>query len=1437
MIDWGKLKAYSSGQRKSFEELCYQIAYAEYSKLGIFTAIDGAGGDGGVEFYLKLNDKDEVWGWQCKFFDGNGRLDESNRKASIKASLKTACRNHPNLTKWILCLKTDLTTDSISTKGKKSKGERTWLENDLSSIIPNEMRVELGFWGKSKFDTVCIKFRNIYNYFFEDEVLTWDRFIRRYEVLVDTSRIKNKYEATLHIQNDADKSVIKVLGGHRLVSVFDKEMDRFQVRMYADEYKNAIIRLHSENVEEGYKSIQDIFKKFTSDKIDLIDEGVDSLSELKELLYKRDETTLFLRIRDFEHYLTKLDEYYKQYRKLSDDDLCLSIQHARDNKDENASENKRREKARSIVFSPLYALGKYAIDSIKSVFRCFELLGQQEMHVIGDAGMGKTHLAFNIYENQIKDKKPAIFLFGNDFNSNIPLAEQIKGQLDIPRAWSFDDFLGALDIAGKIEGEKVLVIIDGLNEPLAWKKIWNGNLENLIVNIKQNYRNLMLITTCRTSYQDEIFPKDYFKNTTGFKKWARVYGFGSLTREAIRKYFEFYKIKLTNYASSINEFSNPLYLKIFCETKNKDRQELKEVSFQHEDLFDVFVEYLEACNTNICKRLDKEKKLNVGFVTRKLECVADYLWNNNARSIPFSDSVGDSLIFCEKEIVEFLGENLLVDRDWQEGEVLRFTYDLLGGFIIAKRLLEKYGGVVKQFVASKEFKSKLLEKSHPLFNDILRCFNVFLVKENNQFLFELIEEETTRWYSVETLFEVNKKFIHDNEVKVKAYLKRVFLETKNIEPFSRFIEEIAFDLDHPLNFSFWSDLLKGLSLPERDYIWTIYINNQFGEYSFAKRLIDWAWSDADKSQISNGEMFLLAQALAWFLASSNRFLRDSTTKALISLLKDRMSVLKELLVHFEKINDPYIYERLYAVAYGCGIRCKDIEALKELCLYIYNTVFNVDFVYPDVLLRDYARETVEYALYCGVELPIDVDKIRPPYISKWVKEFPSNEEIKNYEFDYKAEGFKDYFWAQNEIIHSMQPEHSKIYMYGDFGRYVFQSAFSNWRDVDPQELSNRVVRRIFELGYDVEKFGQYDRDITRYGPIDRRGGKVERIGKKYQWIAFYELLAKVSDNFPMYDESSFREKRIIPYAGPWEPYVRDIDPTMLIKRTGKERNEKTPKYWWFNIQYNDWEQSDKEWLANSRKLPDPKGLICVRDEKGIEWLILQSFPEWAEPQQAGQGRWDHPHKRLWYHIRSYLVPKDTFDSFSKRIVEQRFWGRWMPESRDMYQIFSREYYWSPAYNSFKKPYYSGELWQEVQARGTDECIGKVAVTAENLLWEEEYDCSKEMTISILKPNEIIFNGMHMLFAKREGELVDSDDKVLCFDPSVYNETLSCLLVRKNEFHDFLRKNNLEILWTILGEKQVLGGSMDGVRELKRLEISGTYYFQNNTLSGGLQFNL
>lgn len=180
---------------------------------------------------------------------------------------------------------------------------------------------------------------------------------------------------------------------------------------------------------------------------------------------------------------------------------------------------------------------------------------------------------------------------------------------------------------------------------------------------------------------------------------------------------------------------------------------------------------------------------------------------------------------------------------------------------------------------------------------------------------------------------------------------------------------------------------------------------------------------------------------------------------------------------FKSIDDPYISERIYAVAFGCAVNCANKDKLKELALYVYKAIFDKDEVYPNILLRTYAKNIIDYAVYIGCLSNEDcsIAKTQPPYKSIF-PEIPSDEEIKKYSLDTNSPDFKNYHYAQLRILSSMKVEYSrdgKPGGYGDFGRYTFQHYFYAWPNLHPMDLKNIAIKHIFELGYTVRKDDLY----------------------------------------------------------------------------------------------------------------------------------------------------------------------------------------------------------------------------------------------------------------------------------------------------------------------------------------------------------------------------
>ena len=102
-----------------------------------------------------------------------------------------------------------------------------------------------------------------------------------------------------------------------------------------------------------------------------------------------------------------------------------------------------------------------------------------------------------------------------------------------------------------------------------------------------------------------------------------------------------------------------------------------------------------------------------------------------------------------------------------------------------------------------------------------------------------------------------------------------------------------------------------------------------------------------------------------------------------------------------------------------------------------------------------------------------------------------------------------------------------------------------------------MMQRIINLGWTLERFGKFDRYVTRSGRGGREANKAERIGKKYQWIAFHELLARLSDNFrPGKDEWPMHSGQ---FRGPMGPSVSSRHRSIQSPREDTARRMAGPR--------------------------------------------------------------------------------------------------------------------------------------------------------------------------------------------------------------------------------------------------------------------------------------
>lgn len=1044
----------------------------------------------------------------------------------------------------------------------------------------------------------------------------------------------------------------------------------------------------------------------------------------------------------------------------------------------------------------------------------------------GEAGIGKSHMLGDIISKRVKGGYESIFLLGQQFVTDDDPWVQILKKLQIKD--SLESFLGKLNEKGKSNGNRVIIFIDAINEGRG-KYFWNDNIGSFINSIRK-YEWLGLVLSIRTSYKDLIMPEEEIKKLNLIEH--TIYGFRNSEYEASKLFFTNYNIELPQVPLLHPEFQNPLFLKLFCEGIHKAG--LNKIP----DGLQGITSILNFFVKNVNKILSNPKRFNYSeasnLVSKSVMAIVQYKVSHKLRQVDYEkaieiveEAVSKYVTHRGKFLEELISEgifskNLFWDEEGKPSEGVYLSYERFEDHLTCQYLLEQYPNIADEFKKGGNLFAYVTDEHEIYLNKgLIDAFSIQIPEKTGQEFYHYVSHVSDKysvvesfvdsllWRKVETINEQSKEYVNSNVMS--------FPETQNL--FWETILSITSVPNHMYNADSLHNHLMKFTLAERDADWTQRLKFKYSNDSSVKRLIDWSWDISDKSHISDESIRLSSIALAWFHTSTNRELRDCSTKAMINLLQNRIDVLIKILELFKDVNDPYVYERIFAVAYGCSLRTNDNRLLPELCECVYQLIFkNNDEIYPHVLLRDYARGIIEYSVTLGVKISFNIQEVRPPYKSKFPSVFPSNEEItKEYELDSKSKEFKDHHWGQNSILSSMATEHGRT-MYGDFGRYTFQSALSAWK-VSANDLSNLAIQWIFKnYGYDAELHGAFDRNIGT--GRSRNSVPNERIGKKYQWIALHEMIARVSDNFPKYEEWGYNKKKEDPYQGPWSPSLRDIDPSVLLNKTGKVMEDSSKKFWWNPDNNFKWDLPHKDWINATEDLPSFENHLLVKDDQGEEWLILEGYPEWSETRKLGEKKWDYPHKRFWAHMNSFLVKKEDLDNLIKGLEKQSFMNHFMPQCPVRYEIFSREYYWSPAHKYFMTEYYEGTEWRDVYKH--NEFIGSVIVPTEHYSWSHDIDKSKVETISYLKPSSTIYNGMALKYGDNEGEFIDGSQHLVCFAPNVNEDSKSFLCVKKKPFLKFLADQKLSVFWTVLGEKQVIGGNSFGIGFSGATIFNGVY---------------
>ena len=784
------------------------------------------------------------------------------------------------------------------------------------------------------------------------------------------------------------------------------------------------------------------------------------------------------------------------------------------------------------------------------------------------------------------------------------------------------------------------MLIDALNE-VENPRAWQNELPGLLAEVAQTPW-ISVGVSVRSTYREIVLPAD------GLSGLAEVehQGFAGRELEATDRFFREFGLEQPGIPLLAPEFTNPLFLKLYCEGL-KDMG-LSAPSEGETHVTDVFEHYLKSKADRIASQLELDPGAQPvqGAIDAFCEALADSNRDRLARCrateiinefAPGRDQWPDTMLGA------LLSESVLTaDLAWDSDsngrvDVIRFTYQRFADYRIGSTLLEPLDGDPSRL---KESLAEGTPLSKRLAEAPVGWIEALAVQVPVQFGVELLDAaqwelgsfRRKRWDEA-----IVRSIVARRATAVTERSRKLLREVQQRSPD---LKELVFETvlsvapspEHPLNADFLHEWLKSMPMPDRDVAWSIPTYFTFDSGKTLDRLIRWA-AQGPYPGCRNEVVELAAVPIVWTFTSPNRHMRDYATKALSRLLSGHISVLPSLIRRFDGVDDPYVIERLAVVSHGAvlcgGSQAKNgavtvAEELKRIAL--------AETQVPNIITRDAVRGIYEW---CARNESVDSNsyqEVLPPYGSAPPEEPRTKEELEEEYDGEEIDGHATHFPYWDLF--------SSIFVMGDFGKYVIQPKLEHfslsplssprpqidnnptrdpWTEV-PEELAQRwVFERVLSLGWTPETFGEFDLHQGCH-MVSRSAHKPERFGKKYQWIALRELIARVADNFHMTEDYNSQS---VNYSGPWQFFGRDIDPTLPPPRRVRTEDDVVElsstfsdhETWWRPpgpLYRCDDSPVAKDWSAESDDIPELEPLITRKEEDGTHWVVLRAHYQWDE---------------------------------------------------------------------------------------------------------------------------------------------------------------------------------------------------------------------------------
>lgn len=1468
------IRPWRGSTARGFEELCYQLFKSDAPEGS--RAIRTASPDGGVEWYATLPDGSEE-GWQAKHVH-----DVDSLLNGLTESVRTVVRDRPRLTKLTFLISSNLNT--AVGRGRQKSQRQKYDDKEVTWRTSIEGAADLDFeliQESDILDRLALPEHEGRRRFWWGETEFTDAWLSdKLRAQVDAAG--EKYRPELQVDLPIEKD-LSALG-------FDdsalNHLERLR-RAAASEAKDLWLdKKGPDELVHAYDAIIHAAEVLGATTAALYIEPSTVVSDLAPLRGALGEATQAINTASGLEYAAE-----EQWRKDHPD------------KDWSAAQSATPHEARGYRC-------RHLIDRISELERWLDSTSGRALQLglyflTGVAGSGKTHLLLESTHRALESGRPGVFLTAARFGRG-DLWTSLCDQIGLPPLGA-DVLLGAMDAAGEasaLTGRRFVIAIDALNETPD-PKFWHTYLPALRAAVSQ-WPHVALVVSCRDTYLPVVCDGE----ERGRYVQRAHPGFAGQEVDATHKFFAFHGLQSPRVPLLVPEFSLPLFLKLFCEGLRDSKQK---ALVGHEGRITIFQRYLDAKLSNVARRYRPEASTNYEqstarqSVARALDAILDEFAETGSEMISLAraeslvtaaldDSRDDAVVVIGSLQSEgVLNQELLYLDDTVE-QGLRILFQALADYMILRRRLDRspdpsVDDTVKQWLLE-EASWGIIEAAAVVIPELVGIELPDLLNLNLKD--DRLDDSTDR---AARRREIRNQHIALSVVRSLPYREASAVTERTVELLNeslalmpredlfRVMFLIAPQPEHRLNGNSLHRHLAGIRMPVRDEYFGFATYHELSEESSAGAVLArWAskgpYPDYDPQVIE-----LAAIPLIWLLLSPNRFMRDWITKALVRLLRGHVDVMETLIVRFWPIDDPYVVQRVFVIAYG-SLMWSEVDqrdAAKRLVARVRKLVFSSP-VRADEILLDAARGILEWGVSNDVSPKSYLKIVRRPYGLKPPGPVASEEKLD-----------EQYGWQEGQPDEERYSSVlSSVLHYGDFGRYVVEPGVrmfsrhplakpfpdeemesggrptivrTRWnkfvRSLMPDQLAQLdlllqadpkddleelqriggdfssgltpeqsrlywdsyrrprrrrfrddsypadrakrwIFMRVLRLGWTPERFGKKDRYLGQ-DRAGREAHKAERWGKKYQWIAYHELLARVADNFHTARRYSDHQD----YQGLHQIIAdREIDPSLPPIPFNQLYEPEAGNDTWrpSSVSFPDWPPAPIsfqqlggsliKFLNDTESEPVLDRVMIVTDSTKEPWVLLDANIAQGEPE--ADKPWLGLQQSFW--LNSWLVPAGSGDRLlpllPSIIKDDRH--DFIDSHGHVDCCYYGEIGWSP-HNCYNR--HADFVPIEAEGRTLE-----LAHTVEDYLWEGGLnDCSINDSVSASLPSTFIRSRSALTLNERGPAFLD-DGKVAFTNYLTSGDRGRGFLVRASWLKTFMMAHNLELVaashtlrWRVTGD--------------------------------------